>query len=56
MSVWQAKSVKYTASTFPLDILTRVSTAAHSTKNLLSNQFLTSQLHFGTSYSFIACI
>ena len=56
MSVWQAKSVECTASTFPLDILTRVSMAVHSTKNLLSNHFLTSQLHFGASYPFIACI
>ena len=56
MSVWRAKSVECTASTFPLDILTRVSTAVLSTKNLLSNQFLTSQLHFGASYSFIAYI
>ena len=56
MSVWQAKSVECTASTFPLDNLTRVSKAVHSTKNLLSNHFLASQLHFGTSYSFIACI
>ena len=56
MSVWRANSVECTASTFPLDNLTRVSTAVHSTKNLLSNHFLTSQLHFGASYSFIACI
>ena len=51
-----AKSVECTVSTFPLDNLTRVSTAVHSTKNLLSNHFLTSQLHSGASYSFIACI
>ena len=56
MSVWWAKSVECTASMFPLDNLTRVSTAVHSTKNLLSNHFLASQLHFGASYSFIACI
>ena len=49
-----ANSVECTASTFPLDNLTRVSTAVHSTKNLLSNHFLTSQLHFGSLYSFIA--
>ena len=56
MSVWWVKSVECTASMFPLDNLTRVSTAVHSNKNLLSNHFLASQLHFGTSYSFIACI
>ena len=56
MPVWWAKSVECTASTFPLDNLTRVSMAVHSTKNLLSNHFLASQLHFGASYSFIACI
>ena len=54
MSVWRAKSVECTVSMFPLVILTRVSTAVHSTKNLLSNHFLTSQLHFGASYSSIA--
>ena len=56
MSVWWAKSVECTASTFHLDNLTTVSTAVHSTKNLLSNHFLASQLHFGTSYFLIACI
>ena len=56
MSVWRAKSVECTASTFPLDNLIRVSMAVHSTKNLLSNHFLTSQLPFGTLFSFIACI
>ena len=39
-----ANSVECTTSTFPLDNLTRVSMAVHST----------SQLHFGASYSFIA--
>ena len=56
MSIWWAKSVECTASTFPLDNLTRVSRAVHSTKNLLSNRFLASQLHFGASYSFITRI
>ena len=56
MSVWRANSVECIASMFPLVFLTRVSTAVHSTKNLLSNRFLTSQLHFGALYSFIACI
>ena len=42
MSVLWAKSVECTASTVPLDNLTRVSTAVHSIKNLLSNHFLAS--------------
>ena len=54
MSVWMAWTVECTAFMFPLDNLTRASTAAHSTKNLLSNHFSASQLHFGTLHSFIA--
>ena len=47
MCVEMAEFVECTASTFPLVNLTRVSTAVHSTKDLLLNRFTASQLFFG---------
>ena len=56
MSVQVGRIVECKASMFPLDNLTRVSPAVHSTKILLSNYFPASQLNFGTLHSFVASI
>ena len=55
VSRWQ-KSVECVAFTFPLDILTRLSMAAHSTKDFISNLIYSLSAHFGISITFIAYI
>ena len=56
MSVQVGRIVECEASTFPLDNLTMVSMAVHSTKILLSNYFPAPQLNFGALHSFVAFI